>query len=552
MNNNNRKHGVFSSITNMDITLKFSSAIIIGLVVLFALASIVLLNQQTTALDNMLSASKDIETKAMDKQTTAAKVTVRKNAQQLVNLLKHTVPIPMAEFDIGTLQRYAQVVHEDSQISYVSFLNTEGKTFASQGDKSKVNPDNVIKGKVEAEGLYLGDVVVAYNLNDFEQRLADIRDENAKNLQIMTKAKDSALSTAKISFSVIILVVALCIAAMIYFMFKFIVIDRLRSLELRLKDIAEGEGDLTQRVLVQGNDSIDRVGLYFNGFLDTVHDTMKQVASAVSNLSSRSEAMGNMTNENQRDILLQKEQVDQAATAITQMSASIREVAQNTSLAAESAQQADEEAQSGNQVVSNTVQAINTLADVVDKATEVIHKVESDSVSIGTILDVIRGIAEQTNLLALNAAIEAARAGEQGRGFAVVADEVRTLAQRTQESTQEIQQMIEQLQQGTSDAVGVMEQGRNQVQASVDIAGKAGESLRVITASVSQIMDMNTQIAGAAEEQNSVSEEINKNIISIRTVSDKAADVAQQTLESSEELSQLSFDLQSLVGKFRI
>ena len=552
MYNEKSKHGIFSPLSNMDITLKFSSAIIIGLVLLFALASIVILSQQTTALDNMLSAAKDIDAKTMEKQAATAKATVRKNAEQLVNLLKHITPIPMAEYDIGTLQRYAQVVHEDSQISYVGFLNNQGKPFASQGDKAKANPENMIQGRVEAEGLYLGDVIVAYNFNDFEQQVADIREENTKNMQLMIKAKDGALSTAKISFIIIILVVALCITAMIYFMFKFIVINRLQSLEHRLKDIAEGEGDLTQRVQVQGTDSIDRLGIYFNGFLDTVHNTMKQVASAVNHLNTRSEAMGDMTNENKRDILLQKEQVDQAATAVTQMSASIREVAQNASLAAESAQQADEEAQSGYQVVSDTIQAINTLADVVDKATEVIHKVESDSVSIGAILDVIRGVAEQTNLLALNAAIEAARAGEQGRGFAVVADEVRTLAQRTQESTQEIQQMIEQLQKGTSAAVGVMEQGRNQVQASVDIAGKAGESLRVITASVSQIMDMNTQIAGAAEEQNSVSEEINKNIISISSVSDKAADVAQQTLESSEKLSNLSFELQSLVGNFKI
>lgn len=549
---NNRSNGLSSNKSKMDITLKFSAAITIGLVVLFGLASIVILYQQSTALDNVLSASKDIEAKAMERQSTAARARVRKNAEQLVNLLKQTVPSPMAELEITTLQRYANVVHEDSQISYISFSNSEGKIFASQGNKSQVNPDNLITAKVETEGVYLGNVELGYNFNDFEQHLAGIQKENSKNQQLMTDAKDDALRTAKISFTVIILVVALCITAMIYFMFKFIVINRLQSLELRLKDIAEGEGDLTQRVSVLGEDAIDRVGIYFNGFLDAVHSTMKQVAAAVGQLNASSEKMASMTNENKRDILSQKEQVDHAATAITQMSASIRDVAQNASLAAESAQQADTEAKNGNNVVSDTVNAINTLSDVVDKATQVIHKVESDSVSIGAILDVIRGIAEQTNLLALNAAIEAARAGEQGRGFAVVADEVRTLAQRTQESTQEIQQMIEQLQQGTSSAVGVMEQGQEQVKASVEIAVKAGESLRVITASVSKIMDMNTQIAGAAEQQTVVSDEINNNIVSINMVSDKTAEVAQETLTSSEELSMVSSNLQRLVGKFKI
>lgn len=552
MNHNNSSQKMIPSIANMDITAKFSSAIIIGLVLLFSLASVFIIRQQTSAMNNMMSVSKDIETKTMESQTAAAKLTVKNNAEHLANLLTHTTPRPMSEFDLITLQNYAKVVMEDTQISYVAFLTPQGKPFAEAGDKESIDPNNLITSTVTAEGVKLGELKLAYNFNDFEKQIDALKEKNQHNLETMRTAKNQALSDTKISFGVIIVLMALCITGMIYFMFKAIVINRLSALENRLKDIAEGEGDLTQRVLVEGKDAIDRVGLHFNGFLDTVHNTVKQVAMAVGQLSACSQEIGEMTSKNQQDIEQQKQQVDMAATAVTEMSASIREVSQHASLAAESAQQADSEAKNGNHVVNDTIQAINTLAGVVDEATTAIHRVDADSVSIGTILDVIRGIAEQTNLLALNAAIEAARAGEQGRGFAVVADEVRTLAQRTQESTQEIQEMIEKLQKGTSDAVGAMERGRNQVQSSVDIAGKAGESLRVITGSVTQIMDMNTQIANAAEEQYSVSEDFNKNIVSISTVTEKTATVAIQTFASSQQLSSLSQNLQALVANFKV
>ena len=180
--NNNPDPRVYSSKPKMDITMKFSAAIIIGLVIMFALASIVILNQQSNALDNMLSASKDIESKSMEKQSVAAKARVRKNAEQVVKLLKQTIPNPMAEFDITTLKRYANVIHEDSHISYVSFLNSKGKIFASQGDKTEVKPDNIITAKVEAEGVYPGNVELGYNFNEFEQHLVNIRKENSKNM----------------------------------------------------------------------------------------------------------------------------------------------------------------------------------------------------------------------------------------------------------------------------------------------------------------------------------------------------------------------------------
>ncbi|MFZ5593945.1 MAG: methyl-accepting chemotaxis protein [Pseudomonadota bacterium] len=247
----------------------------------------------------------------------------------------------------------------------------------------------------------------------------------------------------------------------------------------------------------------------------------------------------------------QRSETDRVATAMNEMSATVQEVARNAGQAANAAHQADEAARSGRQIVMQSIDAIDALAREVEHTAQVIQKLETESGSIGTVVDVIKSIAEQTNLLALNAAIEAARAGEQGRGFAVVADEVRTLASRTQQSTQEIQQMIQRLQHGASEAVQVMIQGRSQAQASVQQAAKAGESLEAITRAVSNITDMNTQIASAAEEQSAVAEEINRNILIISQVGDQSATGAQQTAAASEELARLAIQLRSLVTQFK-
>ena len=237
---------------------------------------------------------------------------------------------------------------------------------------------------------------------------------------------------------------------------------------------------------------------------------------------------------------------------MNEMTATVQEVASHAAHAAEAATSARDEAQGGQRVVSANIDAIQRLADEVMQTAELINRLAEDSNAIGTVLDVIRGIAEQTNLLALNAAIEAARAGEQGRGFAVVADEVRTLAQRTQESTSEIQDMIERLQAGARNAVEAMEKGRAGAESSVRQAVTAGESLQAINQAVAAISDMNLQIATAAEEQSAVAEEINRNITTINMVADETAVGAEQTAEASQELARLAMNLQRIVSQFRV
>ncbi|WP_127477581.1 HAMP domain-containing methyl-accepting chemotaxis protein [Sulfurivermis fontis] len=312
------------------------------------------------------------------------------------------------------------------------------------------------------------------------------------------------------------------------------------------------EGDLTTRANYKAQDELGRVATAFNRMGERFHSMVQQLSGATGQLAAAAEETSAITEQTSSGIRQQQSETEQVATAMNEMTATVQEVAHSAASAAEAAHKADDEALAGKQVVTRTIDVIDSLASEVEKAAGVIHQLEQDSEQIGTVLDVIRGIAEQTNLLALNAAIEAARAGEQGRGFAVVADEVRTLASRTQQSTAEIQGMIEKLQTGAANAVKVMEASRAQAQAGVEQVAQAGASLDSITRAVGTINDLNAQIASAAEEQSSVAEEINRNIVNISQVAEQTSQGAQQTAAASEELARLAEQLQGLVGQFRI
>ncbi|MGD8570668.1 MAG: methyl-accepting chemotaxis protein [Gammaproteobacteria bacterium] len=319
-----------------------------------------------------------------------------------------------------------------------------------------------------------------------------------------------------------------------------------------MEDIASGHGDLTRRINIKGNDEIAQLANAFNLFASKVQDIVKEVAGITTRLAGASERLTVVTDETRKGADRQQQETDEVAIAVNEMAASGQEVARNANSAADAAHNADVAADNGRQVVGHTIEAIDSLASEVKVAGAVIDRVEQDSESIGGVLDVIRGIAEQTNLLALNAAIEAARAGEQGRGFAVVADEVRTLASRTQQSTAEIQSMIERLQSGTREAVTVMDQSREMAENTVGQAAKAGTSLEEINAAVNSIKDLNSQIACSAEEQSSVAEEINQKVTRISDITDQTAAGAQQTSSASNELNQLAETLKSLVAQFRV
>ncbi|MDH5446217.1 MAG: methyl-accepting chemotaxis protein [Gammaproteobacteria bacterium] len=347
-------------------------------------------------------------------------------------------------------------------------------------------------------------------------------------------------------------VLALIVAILIGFGSLFMVSKPIANAAEQLRRIAQEEGDLTVSLPVKGHDEIADLSHHFNTFIEKIRNTIGKVHSTTDAVNQSASKMNTMASDANQTVFNQQHNTEQVATSVTQMSATIEEVARNALQAAESAQQANNDVNSGMQVVSNTRGMIDRLSSEVDQTATIIAELQTEAVNIGTVIDVINDIAEQTNLLALNAAIEAARAGEQGRGFAVVADEVRTLATRTQSSTDEIRVMIERLQAGTERSVEAMNTSQELSKESVAQAEAAENTLRAITTLISTINDMNTQISTATEEQTAVATEINRNVENINRAAEEVTNTIKETTSSSQELTQLAQELSKQLSYFKV
>ncbi|MBM0490679.1 HAMP domain-containing protein [Aeromonas jandaei] len=378
-----------------------------------------------------------------------------------------------------------------------------------------------------------------FYIDDIDNELATLRAERESKMN----------SSLQVGVLVILVILGVTLVATVIVGNR--VSKPLADAVLALNDIANGEGDLTQRLKVQSKDEIGQLASAFNRFVERIQSVVSQVGETSNHLFSAVDKLHHLSEHYDHQMHGHSRETDQVVTAVTEMSSTAQEVAASASNAASATSDAARESDAARGVVSTAINSINRLVGEVHTASGVIEQLAQETGKIGSVVEVIRGIAEQTNLLALNAAIEAARAGEQGRGFAVVADEVRSLAGRTQQSTKEINEMLQRLQGGVKQAVDVMQASEERSQETVQEASHIASSLDSMVMAVSTINDMNIQIATAAEEQHAVSEEINKNLVAIQQIVSELTSAAVESNSTTRDLANTGDKLRKLVSQFR-
>ncbi len=436
-----------------------------------------------------------------------------------------------------------EVSDEEIKTKLLDFKQLHGQLLVlyKKGLDAFVNADfNYQAGDEQVEGID----------REPDKMLADI---SLLLVDKVTKSVDMAEQQVinSIKFTIFSLLFGVVFALILFLaMIKKIIVQPAKAVAYDLSLLAAG--DFTNDITVTSSDELGQVAASAVLLKEDMGTIVNKINKSVFRLSTSAEEMAHITDQSNKSASQQRIETEQVASAMSEMTTTVNEVAGNAQLASESANQANSEVNTGQSVVNDSINAISKLVQEVETAADVIHELESNSVEIGSILDVIRSIAEQTNLLALNAAIEAARAGEQGRGFAVVADEVRVLAQRTQTATEEIQSMIEKVQNGAQQAVDAMNQSRSQADVTRDTAAKAGEILSSITSSVTNINDMNTIIANLAKQQNLVAEEINSSISNISQSAEIASQGAAHTAQTSEDLRNVAEELKHVISRLKV
>lgn len=435
-------------------------------------------------------------------------------------------------------------------------LSSEGRALLARFEESWANYERYQVQIVElAEQGRLQEAIAVTN-GDLNQRASDASAALRELLQYNQEQSDEAAlrsdDAASSAFNGVILAVLL--AAVVTVILAMLLTRSIVQPLNQAVSLAErvAEGDLTQRIEVVGRDEPARLLTALRAMQENLRSTIQGISDSSSQLASAAEELNAVTEDTSRGVHQQNQEVEQAAAAVNEMTAAVDEVARNAVATSEASRESDATAQHGRQQVIRTVDSIGLLAGDVTTTSAQVEQLAGQVRDISKVLDVIRSIADQTNLLALNAAIEAARAGDAGRGFAVVADEVRALAHRTQQSTQEIEQMIGEVHQGTDKAVIAMRTSNERAHATLEVARAAGVALDAIASAISQISERNLVIASASEEQAQVAREVDRNLVNIRDLSLQSSAGANQTSAASQELARLAIDLNGLVGRFRI
>lgn len=408
--------------------------------------------------------------------------------------------------------------------------------------------DYVAQGLLEDALNYLSQTFI----NDAEALMSSLRvlnDFNSQGINSATQSSSDTYEGARLEVIAAIVIAAMVTALLAWLLIRSIVQPLAEA--VRVTEVVAA-GDLTKTITVVGKDEPARLLESMKAMQASLRETIMSISDSSTQLASAAEELNVVTEDSSRGLLQQNSEIEQAATAVNEMTAAVDEVARNAVATAEASKQSEQSGREGQQQVSRTVQSINELAQGVTTTAGQVGELANKVRDITKVLDVIRAIAEQTNLLALNAAIEAARAGDAGRGFAVVADEVRALAHRTQQSTQEIEEMIGGIQHGTESAVHAMQQSNQQAHSTLVVAQAAGQALDQIAAAIATISERNLVVASASEEQAQVSREVDRNLMNIRDLSMQTSAGANQTSAASQELAQLAVGLRALVGRFSV
>ena len=464
--------------------------------------------------------------------------------ESLAEMVAFGIGVGMGASDYEAITIAFEWAKQDENLAYIIVLNTDGEEFASHNpDEISINEKNFLqKGGVfewndmlntvvpiEYKGNSFGSVVLGFSLRELKNQISRI-----------------SLTTLLISFIILVIGVA------ISFAIGKLITRPISYVVDMIKDMAEGEGDLTVRLDASSKDEIGELSRWFNKFVEKLRGIIAQIKQSAGQIGSASEQISSASEQLASGSEEQQAQLSEVATSMEEMSAMVLEASKNAGETKDNAQQANDAAREGRQTVLDTVSGIEGIAGIVNTAAEQINALEERSGQIGEVIQVINDIADQTNLLALNANIEAARAGDAGRGFAVVADEVRKLAERTVNATTDIGEQIKQIQTDVSSSVEAMSRITEESKKGQELAGKSGEALETIANVISNVDNAVTQIAAGADEQSSGIEEISRNIESVSTVAKQAASSAQEMASSAQQLNGEVQGLNDLVAQFKV